>query len=256
MQRPHRAAYSMRALGQRGLPEGIRLAGVDYWLARSVKHDFFAATGFYDDATRRRVVLKIGRTQEFAGIPLIALGKWLFRRELRFYQKLRDLDHVPKLLGTFGPTGIVVEYVDATPLSAVDRVPDGFFQELQNVLAEVHRRNLAYVDANKLQNILIGKDHRPHLIDFQISWDPDEWGGGPISRWFLTHFQSEDNYHVLKHKSRLRPDELTAQERASIHRKTWLLRAHRFVMKPYFKLRRRTFQRLRETGRLLPEGSK
>lgn len=246
----------MRALGKRGLPEGIRLADIDYWLVRSVKHDFFAATGFYDAADGRRVVLKIGRTQEFAGIPLIAAGKWLFQRELRFYQKLRDLDCVPKLLGTFGPTGIIVKYVEGMPLSAADHVPDGFFRELQDLLAEVHRRNLAYVDANKLQNILIGRDNRPHLIDFQISFDPEEWGGGPISRWFLAHFQSEDNYHVLKHKSRLRPDELTPAEWQGVNRKSWILRAHRFVTKPYFKLRRRTFQRLRDTGRLLPEGSK
>lgn len=246
----------MRALGRRGLPEGIRVGGMDYWLARSVKHDFFAATGFYDDAGGRRVVLKVGRTQEFAGLPLIGLGKWLCRRELRFYRKLHDLEQVPKLLATFGPTGIVVEHVDGTPLSSGTRVPDGFFRELQDLLAEVHRRGLAYVDANKMQNILIGKDGRPHLIDFQISWDPEEWGNGWISHWFLAHFQVEDNYHVLKHKSRLRPDEMSAQEREEAHRKSWALRAHRFLMRPYFKLRRRTFQRLRDSGRLLPEGSK
>lgn len=246
----------MRALGKRGLPEGIRLAGEDYWLVRSVKHDFFAATGFYEDAAGKRVVLKIGRTQEFAGLPLIALGKWLCNRERRFYDKLHDLYHVPRHLGDFGPTGIVVEYVEGTPLSKARSVPDGFFRELQDVLAEVHRRDLAYVDANKLQNILVGTNNRPYLIDFQISWDPEEWGGGPISHWFLSHFQSEDNYHVLKHKSRLRPDELTPQERQSVNRRSWLVRTHRFVLKPYFKLRRRTFQRLRDSGRLLPEGSK
>lgn len=246
----------MRALGKRGLPEGIRLAGRDYWLTRSVKHDFFAATGFYDDSGGKRVVLKIGRTQEFAGLPLIALGKWLCNRERRFYRKLRDLNHVPRHLANFGPTGIVVEYVEGTPLSHARRVPDGFFAELQAVLAEVHRRDLAYVDANKMQNILVGADDRPHLIDFQISWDPEEWGGGRISHWFLSHFQSEDNYHLLKHKSRLRPDELTAAEQEGVHRKSRLVRAHRFLTKPYFKLRRRTFQRLRDSGRLLPEGSK
>jgi hypothetical protein len=246
----------MRALGKRGLPEGIRLGGIDYWLARSVKHDFFAATGFYDDATGRRVVVKVGRVQDFAGLPLIALGKWLSARERRFYLRLHDLYQVPKLLGTFGPTGIVVEYVEGTPLSAGLPIPDGFFDELQDLLAELHRRGLAYVDANKLQNILIGADNCPHLIDFQISWDPAEWGDGWLSHRILAHFQSEDNYHVLKHKSRLRPDEMTMQERESVHRKSLVLRVHRFLTKPYFKLRRTTFQRLRQSGRLLPEGSK
>jgi hypothetical protein len=54
----------------------------------------------------------------------------------------------------------------------------------------------------------------------------------------------------------MRPDEMTAEETERATRKSALIRLHRFVFKPYFALRRRTFKRLRETGRLMPEGSK
>jgi hypothetical protein len=246
----------MRALGRGELPATILLSGVEYHLVRTVKHDFFAATGFYDDAAGRRVVLKVGRTQEFAGIPLLWVGKLSCRRELRFHRKLQDIEQVPRVLGTLGETGFVMDYVAGHRLCDVPRVPDGFFRELQDLMETLHDRDIAYCDANKTQNILVGTDGRPHLIDFQISGDLETLGRGWLGRRILAQLQWEDAYHVLKHKSRLRPDELMQDERRRADRKSFVLRAHRFLLKPYFKIRRHTFHRLRESGRLLPEGSK
>ena len=254
--RPERVAYAMRALGKSGLPDEFELDGATYRLVRTVKHDFFAATGFYEDARGKRVVLKISRVADFGGWPLLWVGRWLCRRERRFYGKLQDLPSVPRLLGTLGPTGFVHEYVPGRPLSADRPVPDGFFQQLQDLLEELHRRRIAYVDTNKPENILLGDDGRPHLIDFQISWDLHELGDFFLNRWWLHHLQREDEYHILKHKRRLRPDELTDDEARRAGRKSVLIRTHRFLFRPYFLIRRHTFRRLRASGRLLPEGSK
>ena len=249
----------MRALGKAGLPRQFNLGGRTYRLARTVKHDFFAATAFYRDESGHTVVLKSGRTGDFAGVPLLWLGRWLCRRELRFYTRLADVPNVPAVLGTVGPTGFVHEFVPGRPLDKHLPVPDGFFDELRDLLAELHRRGIAYVDTNKPQNILLGDDGRPHLIDFQISWDAQDFdlpGLRTLNRWLLRRLQHEDFYHVLKHKRRIRPDEMTAEETEAAARKSALIRLHRFVFKPYFALRRRTFKRLRDTGRLMPEGSK
>ena len=257
--RPDRVAYSMRALGKAGLPPEFTLNGVTYRHARTVKHDFFAATAFYRDHAGTTVVLKAGRTGDFAGVPLLWLGRWLCRRELRFYTKLADVPNVPDVLGTVGPTGFVHAFVPGRPLDKHLPVPDGFFDALRGLLGELHRRGIAYVDTNKPQNILLGDDGRPHLIDFQISWDGDSLdrpGLRALNRWLLRRLQHEDLYHVLKHKRRIRPDEMTPEETETAARKSVLIRLHRFVFKPYFALRRRTFRRLRETGRLMPEGSK
>ena len=246
----------MRALGTGDLPTAISLSGVEYRLVRTVKHDFFAATGFYDSAVGRRVVLKMGRTQDFAGVPLLWVGKTSCRRELRFHRKLHDVEQVPRVLGTLGETGFVMEYVAGHRLCDVPRVPDGFFRELRDLMETLHQRDIAYADANKTQNVLVGADGRPHLVDFQISWDLQTFPRGWLGRRILGHLQFEDRYHVLKHKSRLRPDELTPDERRRALRRSLLVRAHRFLLKPYFKIRRHMFHRLRESGRLLPEGSK
>ena len=254
--RPDRVAYSMRALGRAGLPREFVIDGTTYRLARTVKHDFFAATAFYADDAGRTVVLKVSRATDFAGVPLAWLGRWLCHREMRFYDRLADIPNVPRVLGTVGSTGFVHEFVRGRPLERDLPVPDGFFAELQKLLAELHRRGIAYVDTNKPQNILLGDDGRPHLIDFQISYDLRDLGNWAANRWWLRRLQNEDLYHVLKHKRRMRPDEMTEEETARATRKSALIRFHRFVTKPYFLLRRRTFKRLRDSGRLLPEGSK
>ena len=246
----------MRALGKSDLPAAIEVQGRVYRLARTVKHDFFAATGFYDQAGGRRVVLKMGRVVDFAGVPLLWLGKLLRRRELGFYHKLRDIAAVPKVLGTLGPTGFVLEYVEGCPLAAEPECPDRFFDELQELFAELHRRDIAYVDTNKMQNILLGLDGKPHLIDFQISYDADSVRLRRLARFLLRQFRESDVYHMLKHKKRLRPDQLSDRERETVERRSLPIRIHRFVFKPYFDLRRTTFRRLRESGRLSPEGSK
>ena len=237
----------MRALGQHPLPESFDIAGVSYQLIHSMKHDFVAATGFYEDKNGRRVVLKISRTASLFGLPMRWMGKFLCRREVRFYRKLEDLPNVPKILGFVGETGFVHEYVKGRPLAEGKDVPNGFFDQCMALLAELHRRGMAYVDTNKPENILLGEDGRPHLIDFQISWD---------RRFLLHRFQHEDIYHLLKHKKRLRRDELTPGELARVSQKSFPIRLHRMIFKPYFVSRRWLFKHLRSSGRLMPEGSK
>jgi len=246
----------MRALGKRDVPPMINLNGVAYCHERTHKHDFWAVTGFYVSQTGKRLVLKMSRIEDFAGIPLIWIGRWLCRREMRFYNRLSDLPNVPPILGTVGQTGFVHAFVEGQPLSSNRPVPDGFFDQLVALLKELHRRDIAYVDTNKPENILLGDDGKPHLIDFQISYDLHELGDTWFNRKLLVQLQREDLYHILKHKRKLRPDEMTPDELAEGYRTSWMIRLHRVITKPYFLFRRRTFKRLRASGRLLPEGSK
>jgi hypothetical protein len=249
-------AYALRALGRNGLPEMVEAGGVKYQLTQTVKHDFWAATGFYLDENGAKAVLKIGRLEPYAGVPLDWAGKFLCRRELRFYRALADVENVPAVLGEIGTTGFLHEYVEGRPLSRKDPVPDAFFSELMALMQQLHQRRIAYVDANKPENILLGDDGRPHLIDFQISWDLHELGDWWGNRWWLRRLQESDVYHVLKHKKRMRPDQTSDEERARVEKRGVLINLHRFLTKPYHKMRKAYFKRLKDSGRLLPEGSK
>src|ERR1043165_9785636 len=121
------------------------------------------------------------------------------------------------------------------PVTRKEGVPEGFFGDLQKLLEQLHRRDIAYVDTNKPENILLGDDGLPHLIDFQISYDLHELGDTWLNRKLLRQLQQEDLYHILKHKKRLRPDEMTTAELEAAQRKSWLIRLHRFITKPYFR---------------------
>src|SRR6188768_3291637 len=116
-------AYSMRALGKSDLPQTLLIDGVPWRHVRTHKHDFWAATGFYENDRGERAVLKMGRTEPFMGFPLEWTGKFLCKREVRFYRRLADLPNVPKVLGTVGTTGFIHEFAKGEPLSRERPVP-------------------------------------------------------------------------------------------------------------------------------------
>ncbi len=239
-----------------GLPQEIDCAGLRFELVRTFKHDFFAATGLYaermtndhlpDDVPQsraiepqapRRVVLKLQRQRAFLGLPLGWLGAWLTRHEARIYRELADVPGVPRFVGLFGPTGFIHEFVPGHPLARGEKVSDTFFHELAELLSSVHARGLAYVDLNKRQNILVGEDGRPHLIDFQISFRLGRRRGG-LPRAILALLQEHDRYHFAKHKRRCRADLMTPAEIEASYRRSGPLNAHRVLSRPYFRIRR------------------
>lgn len=239
---------SLRALGRDDPPEVLSVGGVTWRRTELVKHDFFAATAFYADEAGNRAVLKTGRVIPFCLVPMKWLGRRLRDREVRFYKALQDLPNIPRLLGEPTETSFLHAYVPGRPLSRKLPTPDGFFARLEALFREIHRRGIAYVDTNKPQNILLGDDGLPYLIDFQISWDH-----GP--GWLRRRLQREDLYHLLKHRRRMRPDELTPEQLARASKVSVWVKVHRTVTWPYFRVRRALFRKLEKDGRLLPSGS-
>lgn len=254
---PGRLAYWMRALGREDLPQVVEVSGQSLRRVATAKHDFWAATGFYEDALGGRAVLKAYRTAPFAGASLRWLGRWQCRREIGFYRRLAGLPCVPALLGLVGDTAYLRAFVPGHPLSRERPVPDGFWPRLDGAMREVHGHGVAYVDSNKPENVLVGDDGRPYLIDFQIAWGPRRGLGAnhALARWWLRQLQREDLYHVLKHKRRFSRDSMTPEELARVRRRSLLIRAHRVLNRPYLAMRRRLFRWLRRTGRVLPSGS-
>ncbi len=226
-----------------GLPAAIRCAGRQFRFVRQFKHDFFAATGLYADVSGRQVVLKLQRQRPFFALPLGWLGAWLTRHEAAIYRDLADVPGVPGLVGMLGPTGFVHEFVTGRPLHRDDAVADTFFDELAALLHAIHARGIACVDLNKRQNILVGEDGRPHLIDFQISFRLGR-RRGELPQAVLRVLQDHDWYHIVKHKRRCRPDLMTPDEIAASYRRSGWTQAHRRFSRPYFRVRRRVLDRL------------
>ena len=238
-------------------PDEVTIGGAAYRLVRVFKHDFFAATSLYEavgEADAPRAVVKFYRKQQFCGLPMEWLGRLSRDHERRIYAILSDLPSVPRWLGDIGDAGCAIECIEGAPLDHFDPPPAGYFDRMLAVLEAVHACGVAYVDANKLSNMLVGPADEPFLIDFQISltrrdnWpQPFRWIIGRI----VEYLQDRDIYHLLKHKRRLAPDELTELELELSRRRTGWHAIHRKLTKPYRNIRRRWLARQHRRGRLV-----
>ena len=234
--------YCLRALGKRDMPARIETDGYSYVHLQTFKHDFFAATGLYqgDPPQARRAVLKIGRRVGFLGMPLGWVGRLLAEHEARQFRRAQGLDGVPRLLGMWARDAILHEYVPGHTLRKAERVADDFFERLSALLAAMHERQMAYVDLEKPQNVLVGEDGRPYLVDFQISWPwPAGWLARSVAgRWLGRRLQQGDLYHLGKLQRRFRPDQMTAEQLAKSYLRPWPVRLHQRLTRPATALRR------------------
>ena len=229
-----------RALGKAEPPPEIEIEGKTYQHERTIKHDSWAATATYMHGDQR-VVCKFNRIQPILLLPTRWLGRRLAQREADMYARLSDLPNISTGYrdvfsdGKRLPNAVAHDFIDGHPLRWHDSVDDTFFEKLRETIQEIHRRDIAYVDLNKWENIIVMTNGDPALIDFQISvrLTGKFW---PV-RSILRVLQQCDLYHVAKHASRIRPD-LYSDEVARV--RPWWIRMHRKIANPFRAFRRRT----------------
>lgn len=253
-----------RALGDDEPPDEVAIAGTRYRLETVYKHDSWAATAVYVNDAGTRAVCKFNRRQSIFGFPMGWLGGWLAGRESAFLKRLADVDLVPDDMGGVSAGGkhlrnaVARSFVDGTAFRDASQANEQFFKHFRHVLDSVHERDMAYVDLHKRENVIVGADGRPHLVDFQVCYGlSDRWpGNGGLARRFLKHLQELDDYHYRKHFARCLPHLLSEEERRTYLQPTRLALLHRRVAKPLRTLRRRLLVALRirdESGHVATE---
>ena len=240
-------------------PERIALAGGSYRLTKVFKHDFFAATCLYElDAaasgeTFAKIVVKFGRRQDFCGLPLAWIGKFLRDREEAIYVALAGLNGIPRWAGAIGLSDYAIEYIEGKPLDHLEKPQAGFFDELAEIFRSIHARGVAYCDTNKRSNILVGPDGRPYLVDYQLAIRRRDDLPRPVRAvWnaVVGYMMRKDFYHLYKHKRRMAPDELRPEEEPLSRPQGLLVNLHRKLTKPYRRLRRAFLSRQYRNGKL------
>jgi hypothetical protein len=254
-----RQPASFFALGYGHLPQRVRVMGRTFEFVRLFKHDFFAATGLYQQsdssvgvpadtnnnrAIPRQAVVKFQRTFPLFGIPMQWLGAIVARHEIAVFKALDGLEGVPGFMGEIGTTGYIHEFIPGDDLKPEFAPGAEFFSRLESLLNAIHARSIAYVDTNKRENILYGADGKPYLIDFQISFfcrhgEKDNL----LSRWILRRLQKEDWYHFYKHKTRLAAQICTPDDFQHANNRSWYIRLHRSFAQPIIHARRRFLAR-------------
>jgi hypothetical protein len=251
-----------RALGAKEPPARVRVAGEDYVQLAVFKHDSWAATALYGNG-ERRITCKFNRMQPVFLLPMGWLGRLLARREAWFLDALKELELVPDGLGPVVVDGQVARhavariYVEGEPFRDRTGLAPDFIRQLENLLGEVHRRGIAYVDLHKRENVIVDRQGRPNLIDFQVSLATGD--RFPFNTrafgWLVRQLQETDLYHVRKHHVRLYKEEFTPEERESYARPPGIIGAHRRVAVPLRRFRRMLLTKLRVRDRSGMAGS-
>lgn len=241
--RPRPAMF--RALGHNEPPQQVVIEDQVYDKIRVFKHDSWAATALYENATTGKVICKFNRSQSIGPIPMHWLGRLLARNESQSLQKLQDTGHVPILLngltanGRHQPNAVARIFIEGHPLGHKEQVPASFFPVLQELLRTMHDRHMAYVDLHKRENVLVGDDGQPYLIDFQICYQPSRISRIlPTTLFLLSILQRSDDYHLEKLRRKSSPN--FDPNSAPVPR-PWWIRLHRSVAMPFRQLRRKFF---------------
>lgn len=237
----------LKALGRESPPEHLEIAGVPHRLVEVFKHDSWAATALYESPWSILRVVKLHRQAPLFFLPMRWLGRRTAQNERRCLDQLEGIEGIPAAAGMVSMGGPVLEYAVARqyiaghPLGSRERVGDSFFHDLQRLLREMHARRTLYVDLHKRENIIIDEHGKPYLIDFQISVRWPRWlPAGPVFR----IFQRSDEYHLMKHWARCRPDQCGLNSRQVAETLPWWIKAHRMFARPVRELRRRLLVRV------------
>ncbi|MEM7306188.1 MAG: phosphotransferase [Planctomycetota bacterium] len=152
------------------------------------------------------VVRRVAKGGSIPGTRLVA--RVLMGRERRALERLADVTGVARLvedeayasapsLGGGPPRRkdvLMRSWVDGNPLQQADELPENFFELLEDLVRELHRRGVCHNDLHKEANILVGEDGYPALVDFQLAsvHEREDRGYGVRVR--------EDLRHVKKHR--------------------------------------------------------
>ncbi len=225
----------------------ISVHGKSYRYASTLKSDFFSVNYRYE-RDDKAYVLKISRFRFIGAFLLQWLARLFHHWEWRVYSRLDGAPWIPPLAGRHGNNGLLHEFIPGSTLTQYvaklkrektfdprTHIGDDFFPRLETTLAEIHRREVAYADMSKRENIIVDEQGKPWLIDFQISWPvPPSGPFRPIALAIYRVIAREDRYHLIKYKARYRPDQLTDEERAFRERRSGLNVLHKYLLRKPF----------------------
>jgi serine/threonine protein kinase len=140
--------------------------------------------------------LAIRRLATGSSVPFSRLvARLLLARERRALEQLSGLAGVPRLLEG-SQDELLRSYQAGVALSATDELALDFFERLAELVREVHARGVCHNDLHKEQNVIVGADGRPSLVDFQLASVHAQGSRMLRSR------AREDLRHVEKHRRR------------------------------------------------------
>jgi len=178
---------------------------------------------------------------------LRAARRAMLRREHGIYQRLQGIAGIPRCAGLERGEDLLLEYIEGQSLRDAVLLPperERFFAALLELIQAIHRAGVAHGDLKRKDNILVGPDHLPYLIDFGTAVSSPE-GAGFLRRFLFRQLRRMDLNAWVKLKyqrQRIEMDPVDLQ----FHRPTVAERGARVVRRVWRKV---TARRWRKAGR-------
>ena len=176
-------------------------------VVRELKVDAFGRVELLEGHGQRRIrrVACGGRIPGSRLVAHVLLGRE--RRALLALDGLAGVPHLveeleftraPSLDGSIPSSSDVGvrSFVAGAPLHKAEVLPEDFFERLAELVRELHGRGVCHNDLHKEQNVIVGDDGRPALIDFQLASCHSRNSRRLASR------ACDDLRHVAKHRRR------------------------------------------------------
>lgn len=166
-------------------------------------------------------------------------------REHRVYERLEGIRGIPRSFGLIGGNCLALEHIQGPSLRAYEaRMADRekFFALLLETIDAMHAAGVAHGDLKRKDNIIVGPDEEPYVIDFGIACVRD---GGKLNRlWFA--WVSQMDYNAWTKLKYGRNRENMSPEDAERYKPLLLERCARWIRVPWQKI---TMRRLRQAWR-------
>ena len=121
-------------------------------------------------------------------------------REYAANRRLKGIVGVPACYGLLAQRYLVMEFIDGTTYrDATWQDRDTWFAELLLVIREFHARGVSHGDLKSKTNMIVGKDHKPYVIDFGTTFLYKD-GFHPINNHLFEYGKRLDINAWVKHK--------------------------------------------------------
>ncbi len=142
------------------------------------------------------------------------LGETALRRERGIYERVRGVQGIPLCLGMLDDKHLVLEHIPGDSYRQLQhelRNRDLFFVRLFKTLTEMHAAGVAHGDLKRKDNLLVGPDERPYLIDFGLACvnsNPER----RLEQLFFEWVKQYDYNAWIKHKYQRRVDTIAPED--------------------------------------------
>lgn len=98
-------------------------------------------------------------------------ARLFINQEYKALKRLQGMDGVSDEYYRLSSIGVAYAFIEGVPLRTLSKqgkkIPKSFFNQLEHMVSEMHRRGLVHLDLRNLGNVILGKDGKPYFIDFQ-----------------------------------------------------------------------------------------